>query len=119
MWEVDSRGSNFIISIYVIFTKVCKERESKDLKMNVAEIMIENTLFEVEVCARDTSSSEPNFIVTPNYHCTRDKIRRDIVSSQRYSYASLVCHYLNMDKRLQNSETWTFREAFERKVSQR
>lgn len=38
----------------------------------------------------NTSSSEGNFMMASDYHLTLYKVRREIVSSQWYNYASLV-----------------------------
>lgn len=64
--------------------------------MNVLEAMVENTRFEVEVLARDTSYNEGMFTPTSDYHLNCDKERMKFVSSQGYNYAGLEYYDLNV-----------------------
>lgn len=47
-----------------------------------------------------------------NYHLTHDRVRRDILSPQRYGYGYLICYDLEMVEGLQDLESITFRETF-------
>ncbi|XP_058742540.1 uncharacterized protein LOC131615041 [Vicia villosa] len=58
----------------------------------------------------DTSSSERTVAEISDYHLTHDKIRKEIVASQRNDYASLGRYALNVDEGLQTFERMTFRE---------
>lgn len=51
----------------------------------------------------DTSSNEETIIETSNYHLTYDKVRREIVPSQRDDYACLEFYTLNVARGLKNS----------------
>lgn len=48
-----------------------------------------------------------------------DKVKREIISPKTDSYAGFRCYILNVAEGLQNSDTRTFREAFESRWSQR
>lgn len=41
----------------------------------------------------DTSISGGKFIVTYDYHLTRDKVRREMVSTQKYNYIDFFSLY--------------------------
>lgn len=48
----------------------------------------------------DTSINEVTITRTSNYHLTRDKIKREIIPSQRGGYANLGYYVLNVDDEL-------------------
>lgn len=86
--------------------------------MRLLETMVEMTLFEVKVPNLDTSSIKGTITEASEYHLTRDKVRRDIVPSQRENYVDLRYYALNMAKMFQNSEIRTFKEASESRWTQ-
>lgn len=51
----------------------------------------------------DISSSEGTIIEASDYHLTHDKVRSEIVASQRYDYVDHECFALNVDEGLQNA----------------
>lgn len=55
--------------------------------------MTENTQFEMDVLAMDTSSSERNFTVSFDYRLTRDKVRKKYytISRIKFCWPWLLC----------------------------
>lgn len=51
----------------------------------------------------DTRNDEETITKVFDYHLTHDKVKRDIVPSQRDGYADLACYALNVAEGLQNS----------------
>lgn len=56
------------------------------------------TQFKVEVPIMKTNSSERTITKVSDYHLTHDKVKREIVPSQRNNYAVLGYYALNMTK---------------------
>lgn len=57
--------------------------------MNILKIMAEKTQFELVILTMVTSNNEGTITQTFDYHFTRDKEKREIVSSKRYNYVNL------------------------------
>lgn len=73
-----------------------KGKKSKDLGMKLLESRAKKTQFEADVLTIDTSRSEGTITKASDYHLTRDKLRHDIVPSQREGYNGLGCSTLNL-----------------------
>lgn len=73
----------------------------------------------MNVSIMDTSSSERIITMIFDYYLICDKVRRKIMSYQRYTYDGLGIFALNVVEWLQNSVMDTFKETFKRKWSQR
>lgn len=62
--------------------------------------MVEKTQFKMEFPTMDTRTSERTITDISDYYLTRDKLKREIVSSQMDGYAGLECYALNVTKEL-------------------
>lgn len=71
--------------------------------MKILETIAGKTYFKVKVFAIDTSNNEEMIILSSDYHLTCDKIRRRIITYQKYGYVGLSSYDLNIFERFQNS----------------
>lgn len=72
------------------------------------EIPSMKTMDSEDVMAPDSNYSDRKFTGTPNYHLTRDMVKREIIQFQGYNCINLGCYDLNMSKCFQDSEPHTF-----------
>lgn len=64
---MEPEGSKFIANKCITFNQPRKGRKSKDLNMKILETMKDKNKFEMEVLARDISSSEGIYTVASYY----------------------------------------------------
>lgn len=86
---MEARGSKFINHKYISFSESCQEKKGKELEIKILETMVKKTQLVMEVPIMDTSSTEGMIIKIYDYHLIRDKVSREIVSSQRDNYTDL------------------------------
>jgi len=106
---------------------------SKDQKDNKSSN--ESTKFEVEHSEASDHGSEDTIDHTDqaeigdnedlatqhdlsNYQLVRDRAKRVIKPTKRYSHADIICYFLNVAEEIQNSKPKTLREAIESEDNQ-